>query len=84
VNEKKDELTNQRVTKDFQALKSTTIQGNNLERAPLVDETFMAHSVPQMNLYEYKHRGNVKVTKKQHLRTANKDTQTETSISANS
>jgi len=46
TNEKRDELTNQRVSKDFQLIKNTTLQGNNLVKAPLIDETFMAHSVP--------------------------------------
>ena len=43
-------------------------------KAPLVDEAFMAHSVPQMNLFEYKHKGHK--IKAKFTRTQNEEVQT--------
>lgn len=47
-----------------------------MTKAPLVDESFMAHTVPQMNMYEYKHR-NLKLKPVQITHTVNNETQTD-------
>lgn len=75
TDEKRDELTNQRVSKDFWQMKNMATQGNTLVRAPLTDESFMAHTVPQMNLYEYKKKDLKLKTK--FTKTENKECQTE-------
>lgn len=75
TDEKRDEMTNQRVSKDFWQMKNTAVQGNTLTRAPLTDESFMSHTVPQMNLYEYKKKDLKLKTK--FVTTENKECQTD-------
>lgn len=60
-----EELTN---------LRLETNVGTKIVKAPLIDETFMSHSIPNMNMYEYK--GEVSTIKRMITRTAHAASQT--------